>query len=157
MENDFLEIDYNDVGELSSLDLTEQEVKRILVHVLADQDVSRPCEVSLSIVTNEEMQKVNAQWREVDTSTDVISIECERPDDTDVGEGEIVCLGDIFLSPAYISEQAKHFQASLKDETTLLLVHAMLHLLGYNHIDDNEAQEMEALEDRLVAELKTSD
>ena len=157
MENDFLEIDYNDVGELSFLDLTEQEVKRILVHVLADQDVSRPCEVSLSIVTNEEMQKVNAQWRGVDTSTDVISIECERPDDTDVGKGEIVCLGDIFLSPAYISEQAKHFQASLKDETTLLLVHAMLHLLGYNHIDDNEAQEMEALEDRLVAELKTSD
>ena len=76
MENDFLEIDYNDVGELSFLDLTEQEVKRILVHVLADQDVSRPCEVSLSIVTNVEMQKVKAQWRGVDTSTDVISIVC---------------------------------------------------------------------------------
>lgn len=153
MKTPSLEIDFNDSAKLSFLNITASAVEQVFRYVLASQHILAPCQVSLSIVSDEEIRKLNREWRGVDAPTDVISIECERPNDADVKKGEIVCLGDIFLSPAYIEKQAASFNSSIENETILLLVHAMLHLLGYNHIADDEAKEMETLEDRLVEEL----
>ena len=111
--------------------------------------------VSISVVGDGRMRELNGEWRGQDRCTDVLSLECERPDDPDLAPSEPSELGDIVLAPAYIARQAEGFGTTAADEFRLLLVHAMLHLLGYDHLDDDEAQAMEAREDELVSLLRT--
>ncbi len=66
---------------------------------------------------------------------------------------EIVELGDVILAPEVIVRQAPGFGNSAADECRLMLVHGLLHLLGYDHIEDDEAEVMEAREDALLREL----
>lgn len=146
-----------DIGcdEGTSLALDQPEIERIGTVVLDQQGVKRPCFVSLSVVTDKHMQRLNHEWRQVDAPTDVLSLECERPDDPDLGEGEPCELGDIVLAPAYIERQARRFYTTPEDETRLLFVHGMLHLLGYDHIQEADAHRMQACEDVLLAQLPT--
>ena len=95
----------------------------------------------------------DAEWRGRDAVTDVISLECERPDDPDLAPGEPCELGDIVLAPARIAEQSVGFGTTPADECRLLLVHGMLHLLGYDHVEEDEALAMETREDELVSLL----
>jgi len=136
------------------LALTEDEVVGICSFVLEAEGVERDCMVSVSVVTDERMRELNAEWRGIDRATDVLSLECERPDDPDLLPGEPAELGDIVLAPAYLRRQAASFGWTEADETTLMLVHALLHLLGYDHIEEDEARIMEAREDEIVASLK---
>ena len=135
--------------------LDENETVRIVETVLAEEGVTRPCYVSVSVVDDERMRELNGEWRGMDRPTDVLSLECERPDDPDLGEDEPCELGDIVLAPDYIGRQAASFGTTPADECRLLLVHGMLHLLGYDHVKDDEAEEMEAREDELCALLST--
>ncbi len=133
--------------------LTDDEIRRTVAFVLAEEGVSRPCLVSVSLVGDGRIHELNREWRGVDRATDVISLECERPDDLDLADGEPCELGDIALAPAYIERQAAGFGTSPAAEFTLLLVHGTLHLLGYDHIEDADAEVMEAREDELVSAL----
>lgn len=135
--------------------LSQEELATICDVVLSEEGVTRPCYVSVSIVSDDEMRTLNAKWRGVDAVTDVISLECERPDDPDLAPDEPCELGDIVLAPAYIAAQSGCFGTTPADECRLLFVHGLLHLLGYDHIDDDEAEAMEAREDALVALIKT--
>lgn len=135
--------------------LGEDEIERDCDFVLQAEGVTRPCMVSVSVVSDERMHELNRTWRDVDRATDVLSLECERPSDPDLAPGEPCELGDIVLAPHYIAEQAKRFGTTPADECRLLLVHGMLHLLGYDHLEDAEAEVMEAREDELVAQIKT--
>ena len=135
--------------------LTEEELYEAAELVLDEEEVERPCGVALSIVTDDRMRELNLEWRGIDRCTDVLSLECERPDDPYLAPGEQCELGDIVLAPEYIARQAESFGTTAADETRLLLVHGMLHLLGYDHIEDEEAEFMEAREDELVAMLRT--
>lgn len=151
-----LEVDI-EIEEGYELPLGEDEIVFICEHVLRDQEVERDCYVSLTVTSNDEIQRLNSEWRGIDRPTDVISLECDRPDDPDLFEGEPAELGDIVLAPDFIQENAKRLGVAYEDELRLLIVHGMLHLLGYDHIEEDEAREMEALEDRLVAEVKGTD
>lgn len=135
--------------------LDEDETVRIVETVLAEEGVTRPCYVSVSVVDDERMRELNGEWRGIDRETDVLSLECERPDDPDLAPGEPCELGDIVLAPAYIARQSKDFGTTPADECRLLLVHGVLHLLGYDHMTDEEAAVMEAREDELVSMVKT--
>ena len=136
-----------------SAPIAEDEIRSDLDRVLAEEGVTRDCLVSISIVGDERIRELNAEWRGRDTATDVISLECERPDDPDLAPGEPCELGDIVLAPNYIARQAEHFGTTPADEFRLLLVHGALHLLGYDHLEDDEAEVMEAREDALLALL----
>ena len=129
--------------------LSEGELAAIVDHVLAAEGVSVPCAVSLTLVSDAEMRALNAEWRGVDAPTDVLSLECERPEEA-VGLCE---LGDIVLAPAFVAAQAPRFGNTPAQEACLLTIHATLHLLGYDHLADDEAERMEALEDGYLAEL----
>ena len=83
--------------------LTEDELFEAAEIVLDEEGVERPCGVSLSIVADEHMHALNHEWRGIDSCTDVLSLECERPDDPDLAPGEPCELGDIVLAPAYIA------------------------------------------------------
>ena len=133
--------------------LDEAQVERVCDCVLTQEDVTRMCYVSVTVVGEERICELNRDWRGIDRATDVVSLECERPDDPDLAEGEPCELGDIVLAPTYIERQAREFGNSFEEEFTLLLVHGLLHLLGYDHMADDEAEVMEAREDELVARI----
>ena len=78
--------------------LTEDELLAICEAVLAAENVTRPCYVSVTLVDDDEMRENNLEWRDVDAATDVISLECERPDDPDLAEDEPCELGSRKLS-----------------------------------------------------------
>lgn len=133
------------------LALSQDEVERICDVVLKEEGIERPCMVSLTVTDDDGMRELNQEWRGIDAPTDVLSLECERPDDPDLAPGEPCELGDIVLAPGYIARQAETLGVSAESETRLLLVHGLLHLLGYDHIEDEEATVMEAREDELCA------
>ncbi|MBP3894804.1 MAG: rRNA maturation RNase YbeY [Atopobiaceae bacterium] len=135
--------------------ITEDEMRDICEMVLEQEGVGRPCYLSLSLVSDATIRTYNEQWRGVDAATDVISLECERPDDPDLAEGEPCELGDIMLAPAFIAAQAGRYATTVADEFRLLLIHGMLHLLGYDHVEDAEAEVMEAREDELLRLVAT--
>ena len=135
--------------------ISVEEIEADCNLVLSEEGVERPCTVSISVVSDAKIQQVNFEWREKNVPTDVISLEVERPDDPDLAPGEMCELGDIILAPNFIARQAKEYGTTEADEFRLMLVHAMLHLLGYDHIEDDEAEIMEAREDALVALLST--
>ncbi len=135
--------------------LSDEETVAICEHVLSEEGVTRPCFMSVSIVGDDEMRSLNRTWRNQDRPTDVLSLECERPDDPELGLDEPCELGDIVLAPAYIKRQAASFGTTSEDESRLLLVHGLLHLLGYDHMSEDEAKVMESREDELVAALRT--
>ncbi len=136
-----------------SAPISEDEIRADLDRVLSEEGVTRDCLVSVSIVGDGRIRELNAEWRDRHAATDVISLECERPDDPDLAPGEPCELGDIVLAPDYIARQAACFGTTAADEFRLLLVHGTLHLLGYDHLDDEEAEVMEAREDALLALL----
>lgn len=139
-------------AELEEL-LAREEVCAIADHVMSAEGVERDVEISLSYVDEEEMHELNLEWRGIDRTTDVLSFECDSAFDDDIPEGEPVELGDIILAPEVISAQAPSFGNDPVDECRLMLVHGLLHLLGYDHIEDDEAEVMEAREDELLREL----
>ncbi|WP_270254195.1 rRNA maturation RNase YbeY [Collinsella intestinalis] len=133
--------------------LSEDEVCAIAAHVLTAEGVERDVEISLSYVDEDEMHELNRQWRGIDRTTDVLSFECDSAFDEDIPLDEVLELGDIILAPEVIARQAPGFGNAPADECRLMLVHGLLHLLGYDHIEDDEAEEMEAREDALLREL----
>lgn len=133
--------------------LSDDEIRATCEAVLRGEGVSRPCMVSVSVVGEARIREVNAEWRDVDRATDVISLECERPDDPDLGPDEPCELGDIVLAPDFIARQAAAYGTTAADEFRLLLTHGMLHLLGYDHLDEEQAEEMEGREESLLAAM----
>ena len=139
------------VEEGCELVLEEAELSRVFDLVLAEEGVARPCRVSVSVVGERSMRELNRDWRGVDAPTDVISLECERPDDPDLAPGEACELGDIAMAPAVLAVQAARFGTTPANETRLMAIHSLLHLLGYDHVEEDEARIMEAREDELLA------
>ena len=139
-------------AELDTL-LDAQEVEHICEVVLAAEGVEREVEISLSYVDEDEMHELNHEWRGIDRTTDVLSFECDSAFDEDIPADETLELGDIILAPQVIARQAPGFGNSPADECRLMLVHGMLHLLGYDHIEDDEAEVMEAREDAILRDL----
>ncbi|MDD4781386.1 MAG: rRNA maturation RNase YbeY [Tissierellia bacterium] len=107
-------------------------------------------EVSVSFVTNEEIRQLNKAYRNVDSETDVLSFPMD--DDEDI-EGFIM-LGDVIISTEKVIEQAQEFGHSLEREMIYLTVHSMLHLLGYDHMEDEEKEEMRKMEKEVMKKLQ---
>ena len=89
MDNDY------DIANEDGLDfpLGDDEVASCIDAVLAHEGVGRPCMVSVSVVSDERIREVNAEWRDVDAPTDVVSLECERPDDPDLAPASLASWG----------------------------------------------------------------
>ena len=106
---------------------------------------SEPIEVSLSLCDDAEIQAINAEWRAKDEPTDVLSFpQFEMP-----LPPWAPTLGDVLISLETANRQAREAGHSLSDELVVLLVHGMLHLLGFDHIEDDERAEMAAAEEAL--------
>lgn len=136
--------------------LTVADIEAAVSAVLEAEGVERDCEVSVSIVDADEMRGLNREWRGLDAPTDVLSFECDSPFDDDVPEGETVELGDVILAPEVIAAQAPEFGNTAAEEFRLMLVHGMFHLLGYDHLTPEDAEDMEARELEVLRDLAVS-
>lgn len=108
-------------------------------------------EVSVSIVTPEEIKVLNREYREVDQVTDVLSFPMEFEMDL-----PIKLLGDIVINIEKIKSQALEFNHSEERELSYLTVHSMLHLLGFDHIEDGEREVMRKKEKEIMKVLGIS-
>ena len=123
---------------------------RLARFALEREEAPEACVVSIAVVDVEEIAELNERYREVAGPTDVLSFPCDDPAAM-VAPDEPVTLGDIVIAPEVAEAQAREYGQSIESELNLLLVHGVLHLLGYDHI---EAADAEAMEDREQAILE---
>ena len=108
--------------------------------------------ISVSRVDNEFIHKMNKEYRGIDRPTDVISFAfLDNEDRQSAYQGkEPVCLGDIYISIDKAIEQAKEYGHPLKRELSFLFVHGLLHLLGYDHMTEEDEKIMFKLQDEIL-------
>ncbi|MBU8707479.1 rRNA maturation RNase YbeY [Bacillus subtilis] len=122
-----------------------KEVENLLQFAAEREGVQDQAEVSVTIVSDDDIHQINKEYRGKDAPTDVISFALEEEGE---GEVEIVgaemppVLGDIIISADRTREQAEEYNHSFKRELGFLAVHGFLHLLGYDHMTKEEEEEM---------------
>ncbi|MBU5313596.1 rRNA maturation RNase YbeY [Tissierella carlieri] len=125
-------------------------IQKVVNEVLSFENKSLDCEVSVSFVDNQEIKELNREYRGVDKDTDVLSFPME---DEFFIEGPIL-LGDIIISMEKALEQSEDFGHSLYREIAYLTAHSMFHLLGYDHMEDEEKSIMREKEKEIMKRLK---
>ena len=137
--------------------------KRAVRAALEAEGVSAPCAVDVTFTDDEHIRVLNRQYREVDAATDVLSFPlceltpgafdpdaCERDPDTGT-----IPLGDVVLSLERCEKQGEEFGHGFQHELMYLTVHSVLHLLGYDHVDEGaQKKRMRAREKRVMALLE---
>ncbi|QUM79286.1 MULTISPECIES: rRNA maturation RNase YbeY [unclassified Moritella] len=109
-------------------------------------------EVTIRIVDNEESQQLNNDYRGKDKPTNVLSFPFEVPEGI-----ELDLLGDLIICKQVVEHEAQEQQKPLTAHWAHMVIHGTLHLLGYDHIIDEEAEEMEGLETEIMLELEFED
>ncbi len=147
--------------------LTEEEftvVEQVVSGVLQKESFPYPCYVSVSVVSEQEIQRINAEQRDINQSTDVLSfpalefdedytlLQPITPADMDP-ETETVYLGDIVICNDVLDRQALEYGHSKKRELGYLTTHSMYHLLGYDHITEPLKKDMRKKEETLLEEM----
>lgn len=152
------------------IEVTEELVKELehtIEFALKEEEVNIPFEISLLFVDNDEIREINNETRNIDKETDVLSFPMlDYPKDKvfkDVYknyefdetymDGEELVLGDIVLSLEKALEQSKEYNHSFKREASYLVVHSVLHLLGYDHMEEDEKKVMRKREEEILGEL----
>jgi probable rRNA maturation factor len=123
--------------------------------IMSEEGYPDDVEVTLLFVDEEEMASYNERFLSRDGPTDVLAFPVEEllpgvvPDHDP--QGPPLMLGDVVIAPGYVRRQAEQHAVSFEDEMALMVTHGILHLLGYDHLDDEEAERMEGRERELLA------
>lgn len=149
------------------LPFSEQEVAEAVISETLDyEDCPYEVQVNIILTSNDEIRQINLEQRGIDAPTDVLSfpmIEYAYPSDFTVLEaddmssfdpdtGELI-LGDIVISVDKVIEQAEKYDHGIKREYAFLIAHSMLHLFGYDHMDEVERENMEFKQDEILNRL----
>ena len=123
------------------------ELNRVCCEIMKNEECNFDAEISFTFTDNEGIREINRDYRNIDRPTDVLSFPMLEfgDDETDVEyetENGLVLLGDIVISIERAKEQAQEFGHSLRRELAFLTAHSMLHLLGYDHVDDPVGEKM---------------
>lgn len=119
--------------------------------------------ISITSATKEEIREINNEYRNIDRSTDVLSfpifekeeLEKIKLQDEEKRLKEIE-LGDIILCLDVIEEQAKEYETGILRETLYMITHGVCHLLGYDHIEENDKKEMRIMEEKILQKIGVS-
>ena len=141
-----IELDLQLATEASDLP-AEAQLRRWVE--LALRQRTADSELTIRLVDAEEGQELNRTYRHKDYATNVRSFPAEVPE----GLLDIPLLGDLVICVPVVEREAREQNKALEAHWAHLVIHGCLHLLGYDHIDDEEAEEMESLERQLLAEL----
>lgn len=140
-----LDLDLQIAGEFSSIPQFEQFEKWV-VAVLEDESITRDIELTIRLVENTESQSLNAQYRGKDKPTNVLSFPFEGPAGI-----ELPLLGDLIISVEVVKQEAIAQDKPLEAHWAHMVIHGCLHLLGYDHIEEHEAEQMEQKERDILA------
>ena len=139
-------------------------LRRVIRTALAAEGVDFPCEIDVLLTGDAGIHAINRDMRQVDRPTDVLSFpefelrpgQLPGPEDADPGTG-LVPLGDMVISMEHVAAQAKEYGHSNRRELAYLVVHSVLHLLGYDHLDEGpQKRQMRGREEAIMAELGLS-
>ncbi|UKS56883.1 rRNA maturation RNase YbeY [Exiguobacterium acetylicum] len=132
----------------------QQLVESILIYTAQQEEVDPNSELSVTFVSNDEIQEINREWRGKDQATDVISFAMEElgEDEIDFGllEDEPIVLGDLIISVERCREQAAEYGNHFERELGFLAVHGFLHLLGYDHIEKADEEVMTKRQEEIL-------
>ncbi|WP_211227318.1 rRNA maturation RNase YbeY [Ferrimonas kyonanensis] len=128
---------------------TEAQFQRWAEAALQQREIA---ELSIRLVSSDESQELNRDYRGKDKPTNVLSFPFEAPPmiPTDL-------IGDLVICAEVVEKEAKEQQKTSSDHWAHMVVHGCLHLIGYDHIEDEEAEQMEALERQILAGLGIAD
>ena len=143
------------VADEQSVPVDVGAIRRLAASVLEAERCPPESEVSVMLVGDIEMADYNRRFLERSGPTDVISLPIEelspgRPP-TAAPAGPPVMLGDVIIAPGYVRDQAARLEVEFEDEVALMVVHGVLHLLGYDHQDNGEADAMEERERMILS------
>lgn len=152
-------------------DINEEELalaKKVIEHILQKEGCPFDCEVNLTMTDNDGIQAVNKEFRDMDKPTDVLSFpncdfdtpgEFSQFRDEDVyfdcfnPENDYFVLGDIMISRDKMLAQAEEYGHGVTREYAFLIAHSVLHLIGYDHMVEEEAKHMEAKQNEYLNDL----
>jgi probable rRNA maturation factor len=132
-----------------------EELAQICIKAAAKKRRSMPkkdSEVCVIFCDDKKMQELNRDWRKMDKPTNVLSFPAPRLP----GPTPVIALGDIFLGLETVQREAMEQDKSFRDHAAHMIVHGFLHLIGYDHENDTDAEEMEGEEIRVLATLGIS-
>lgn len=148
-----------DIGQLS-----EQVAQSVWNYVSAHEDIDfmsfgKPVEVNVSLNNDAEVHRLNKEFRNMDKPTNVLSfanIDDENFED-DIRTNPLIELGDIIIALETMQREAEEKNISLHDHYCHLFTHGLLHLLGFDHVEDDEAEYMESFETEILSTLNIAD
>lgn len=136
-------------------------IRRTIRTALAAEGLTAPCEVDVLLTDDDGIHEINREMRQVDRPTDVLSFpefeltpgQLPGPEDADPGTG-LIPLGDMVLSMERVAAQAREYGHSKRRELSYLVTHSVLHLLGYDHLDEGPMKaQMRGREEAVMALL----
>ena len=148
-------------AEVEVSDSLSPLLEQVIVTALKEERVEFPCEINVLVTDDEGIHEINLEQRGIDRPTDVLSFPMfdlepgEHPDEEDADpETELIPLGDMVISLERTVAQAEEFGHSVEREICYLAVHSVLHLLGYDHMDDGPMKaQMRLREEEILGKL----
>lgn len=144
--------------EQSDPELETLDLENFVAFVLEELACPENTDVTITFVSNERIHALNREYRGIDRPTDVLSFECDNTpfedEDLDLALLPEYELGDVIIATDIARAQAQEYKTTFAEEIRLLVVHGLLHLNGYDHIELDEALVMEGMEDTLLRAWK---
>ncbi len=150
-------------NEQNRIELTDElkaAVEKVCLYALEYEECNFDAEISITFTDNENIRLINKEHRDIDAPTDVLSFpmlefdeEGNVTDDSFEYDGDEIVLGDIVISLERASEQAENYGHSLVREVAFLTAHSMLHLLGYDHMSEDEEKVMFGKQEEILNNL----
>lgn len=137
-----------EINDNFGVDFKFNYLKKVIKRTMKYENVTNAY-FSIIFVDNDEIKKINKEYRNNDSVTDVISFAFE---DNEKIKSKIRVLGDIYICIPRMIEQAENYGHSIKRELSFLTVHGLLHLLGYDHMEKEEEKVMFDLQERILNE-----
>ncbi|PNY91812.1 rRNA maturation RNase YbeY [Mammaliicoccus sciuri] len=144
-----LTMDFIDEQQVIDED-TKNQIESLLTFAAKKENITEEAELSISFVDEEEIQAINRDYRDKDKVTDVISFSLEEDEPEIEGLDMPRVLGDIIICLEVAKEQAESYNHSLSRELGFLALHGFLHLLGYDHMTEEDEKEMFSRQDEIL-------
>jgi probable rRNA maturation factor len=132
--------------------ISEDDIKELAGQIYQASGIEGKGEVSVTFLSDEEMQQLNKDYRQIDSPTDVLTFPQSEGMDMPMTDDENFqpLIGDIIISVETAEKQAAEQGHSLNKEIAVLLIHGILHLHGFDHIEDEDYEKMKPEEDRIL-------
>jgi len=140
-----------EIANNSGVDCNEDEIVEVAAFALDKMGIHPDSDLGITLVDEEEITKLHVQWMDLPGPTDVLSFPMDELKPFSASDGPGI-IGDIVICPQFAAKQA--VTHSVADEISLLTVHGVLHLLGFDHVEPNEHKEMFDLQDKTLADWR---